>query len=269
MIYTYRYTFLENSGRLRTDSEKIDADQWLTYLQANAARYGNLHDYVVASLKAIQEDDPLIAAAVVAEIDDTYRDGEPTAAFQFLMYCWTAFKAGEISATAWAAALASAWQSGQRSLPDGVALAENLLLRMFRSADREALFQVGASRKDWDGYQAALPERVEIYRGISSGSKFQENGLSWTTSPEEAKKFAARQVSTATQIPGVIRALVPGSAILAVFDFAQEVVVDPTIPKENVSTNFLNGSGLTKFRQNWKKLQAEETRKIREARRGG
>ena len=246
MIYTYRYTFLENSGRIRTDSEKIDADQWLTYLQANAARYGNLHDYVVASLKAIQEDDPLIAAAVVAEIDDTYRDGEPTAAFQFLMYCWTAFKAGEISAAAWAAALASAWQSGQRSLPDGVALAENLLLRMFRSADREALFQVGAS-----------------------GSKFQENGLSWTTSPEEAKKFAARQVSTATQIPGVIRAQVPGSAILAVFDFAQEVVVDPTIPKENVSTNFLNGSGLTKFRQNWKKLQAEETRKIREARRGG
>lgn len=263
MTYTYRYSYLDSEGRLRTDSEKIGAENWLAYLQANDERYGNLGEYITASFPALKAENPLVAAAIAGQLDETFRDNEPTVVFQFLMYCWSAFKTGEIPAGAWAAALAGSWQCGQRALLDHVALAESLVIRMFRAADPEALFRVGASRKNWDEYYAALPERIDIYRGISSGSKFKENGLCWTTDPEEAKRFAARNVTTATQIPGVIHARVPKPALLAVFDIAQAVVIDPTVAKEDLSTNFLSGPGLNKFRQNWKKLRAEEAEKLR------
>lgn len=268
MHFTYRYTYLDSTGRIKTDSEKIDADAWLDYLKANGERYGNLNDYISAAFATISAENPLVAAAIAGQIDETFHAAEPTAVFQYLMYCWVAFKAGKIPSTAWAAALGSAWLSGQRSLLDGVALAESLVIRMFREADKETLYQAATGRKGLDTYLAELPEEITAYRGISTASKFQQNGFSWTTDPEQAKKFSAKQVSTASQIPGVIRARIPKAAILAVFDEAREIVVDPTFEKAEINTSFLNGPGLTKFRQNWKKWQTEEAKKMREARKG-
>ena len=265
MIYTYKHTVLERDGRMASETEKIDSANWLDYLKANQERYGNLHEFVESSMQAIKAENPLIAASVAMQIDETFRDREPTAVFQYAMHCWNAFKAGEISAEAWGAVLAQAWQSGQRSMLDSVALSEALVIRMFEAADKEALFQVGASRKGWGEYLATLPEEIAVFRGISTGSKQMENGFCWTLDAEEAKKYSGHNVQTAQDIPGILQARIPKQALLAVFDIGQAVVVNPAVAKAEVKTNFLSGAGLAKFRQNWKKWKAEEARKIKEA----
>lgn len=265
MLITYQYPALNRDGRLTLEREKIDAARWLDYLQANTERYGNLHEFVSAGLAAIPAGDPLIAASIATQIDETFRQNEPTVVFQFVMHCWHLFKQGMLPAGAWAAALATGWQSGERAMLDNVPLPEALVVEMFAAADPEALFRAGASRQDWAAYYAGLPEKIDVYRGVTTALKHQDKGLSWTTSAEQAKQFSGRNVRQAAEIPGVIHAQVPKSALLAVFDVADEVVLNPAIAKENLSTNYLSGSGLTKFRQNWKKWKAEEAKRLQEA----
>jgi hypothetical protein len=265
MIYTYKYSVLERDGRLTHEAEKIDSTNWLDYLKANTGRYGNLHEFIESSFPALKQENPLIAASIATQIDEIFQDKEPTAVFQYTMYCWDAFTTGEIPAGAWAAAFAHAWQSGQRSMLDSISLSQALVVRMFEAADKEALFRVGANRKDWDEYFAALPETVEIYRGISTATKHMEDGLSWTLSVEEAKKFSGLNVQTERDIPGVLLARIPKEAILALFEPGQEVIINPSVPKQEIRTNFLSGTGLTKFRQNWKKWKADEAKRIKEA----
>lgn len=265
MLYTYRYNVLERNGKVVKETEKIDAAGWLDYLKAHTDRYGNLHEFIESSFPDLNRENPLIAASVAGQIDDIFGDREPTAVFQFTLYCWEALLADRIPAGAWAAALATAWQCGERSMLDHVLLDQALVIRMFQAADREALFRVGASLKDWDTYFGTLPENVTIYRGISTGNREMENGLSWTLDPERAKYFAGHNVRVASEIPGVIHAVVPREAILAVFEPGQELVVNPDFPKQQVTTNFLNGPGLAKFRQNWKKWKADEAKRIQEA----
>lgn len=265
MIYTYHRRMLEADGRIVKESEKIDSAGWLDYLQANTDRYGNLHEYIAAAFPAIKTGDPLVAASIAAQIDEIFGEREPTAILQYTLYCWDAFKAGEISAAAWGAALALAWQNGDPSMLDSVSLSEALVVRMFEAADREALFRIATGRQNRDEFFAALPEQMVIYRGISTASKHMENGFSWTLDPEEAKRCSARNVRNASDIPGVLHAVVARDAVLAVFDAGQEVVIHPEVPKENLTRNFLSGTGLTKFRQNWKKWQGEEAKKIAEA----
>ena len=265
MIYTYKYTVLERDGRIGKETEKIDSAKWLDYLKAHTERYGNLHEFIEAALPAMKVDNPLIAASIASQIEETFGDKEPTAIFQYAMYCWDLFKAGQLSAGAWGAALAFVWHGGERGMLDHVALSEELIVRMFEAADKETLLRVGLSREGWEAYFAELPEHLDIYRGISTGSKQAENGLSWTTNAEEAKRCSARNVQEASEIPGVLHAVVPKSAILAVFEAGDEVVVDPRIAKQQVTTNYLSGVGLTKFRQNWKKWKTAEADKLKEA----
>lgn len=266
MLYTYQFTTIEADGRLGKQTEKIDSSTWPDYLKAQSDRYGNLDEFIVASFPALSGENPLFAASLADQIDDIFSDKEPTAVFQYLMYCWDAFEGGRISAKAWGAALAFAWHCGERAMLDHVQIKEAQILRMFEAADKEALLRVGASRQDWESYFTALPEQLDIYRGISTASSHLENGLSWTTHPEEAKRFAGRSVFSASDIPGVIHAQVPKTALLAVFEGGDEVLIDPRVAKLNVTNNFLKGTSLNKFRQNWKKWKADEIAKIKESR---
>lgn len=264
MLYTYHYTALDPDGRIVRESEKIDSAQWLDYLRANTERYGNLHDYIAAAFPALSQDNPLVAATIADDIDRIFHDKQPTAVFQYLMYCWDAYKAGAIPAAAWGAALGAAWQAGQRAMLDHVALSQSLVIRMFQAADKEALYRIATDREGWADHLATLPEHVDIYRGVTTAMKHAETGLSWTTDPEQAKQFSGRNVRQASEIPGVLHATVPKSAILAVFELGKEILIDPTVEKQNLTTNYLSGTGLNKFRQNWKKWQAEEEKRVRE-----
>lgn len=266
MIYTYRYRVLEANGKITTDSEKIDASQWLDYLAAHSARYGNLDEFVRASAPALKDENPLLAADIVRQIEDSFATNEPTAALQYALYCWQARKAGELSAKAWGAILGYAWHAGERTMLSGVALQESLVIRMFEAADRETLFQVGASRQGWDDYHAALPEMLDIYRGISARSRHKADGFSWTTSPDAAKRYSGTCIEHEQDIPGVLHARVPKTALLACFEPDDEVIIHPGVDKQDLSENYLSGSGLDKFRSNWKKWhRAQQEEKIKNA----
>lgn len=257
MRYTYQYLAIEHDGRVTTDKEQIDSATWLDYLRANRDRYGNLHEYIAAALASLPADNPLVAADIAGQIDEIFHAQEPTAVFQFAMYCWDAFNAGRLSAAAWGAVLGTAWRCGERAMLDHVPLSGALIVRMFKAADQATLFRVGTGRADWDDYLAALPERIPVYRGVTTATKHSETGLCWTTQAEKAKQFSGQNVRNLTDIPGVLHALVPRTALLAAFGQGDELVLDPAVPKEAVHSSYLSGPGLSKFRQNWKKWKAE------------
>jgi len=54
------------------------------------------------------------------------------------------------------------------------------------------------------------------------------------------------------------------SAVLAFFGQGDELVINPAIAKEHQETHYLSGTGLSKFRQNWKKWQAAEKKRREE-----
>jgi hypothetical protein len=85
---------------------------------------------------------------------------------------------------------------------------------------------------------------------VSTGIDHYEDGFSWTTEIEEVLKFAALNCQNKKEIPGIIRATVPKSAVLAMFSFEDEVVIDPTVKKINVEKHFLRGSELRNFHAN-------------------
>lgn len=257
MRHTYQYLAIEHDGRVTTDKEQIDSATWLDYLRTHQDRYGNLHEYIAASLANLPAETPLVAADMAGQIDEIFRTQEPTAVFQFAMYCWDAFNAGRLSAGAWGAVLGTAWGCGERAMLDHVPLSSALIVRMFEAADKAMLFRVGTGREDWDDYLAALPERIPVYRGVTTATKYGETGLCWTTQPEKAKQFSGQNVRNLTDIPGVLHAIVPKTAVLAVFGQGDELVLDPTAPKEALQSSYLSGPGLSKFRQNWKKWKAE------------
>lgn len=258
MRYTYQYLVIEHDGRVTTDKEQIDAATWLDYLQAHTDRYGNLHEFVTASLAALPNENPLVAGAIANQIDEIFCTQEPTAVFQFAMHCWEAVQAGTFSAESWGAVLATAWECGERAMLDHIPLSTSLVVRMFAAADAESLYRVSASKEDWAAHLAGLPDEIPLFRGITAAMKHHENGLCWTTDPNKAKQFAAQNTRKLDDIPGVLHARVPKSAILAVFGQGDELVINPAIAKINLQSSYLSGSALSKFRQNWKKWKAAD-----------
>lgn len=261
MRYTYQYLVLEADGRVTTDKEQIDSSNWLDYLRANQERYGNLHEYIEASLASLPADTPLVAADITAQIDETFRTHQPTAVFQFAMYCWDAFNDGRLSASAWGAILGTAWNCGERAMLDHVPLSSALVVRLFEAADKDTLFRAGTGREDWSDFLASLPEQIPVYRGITTALKHRETGLCWTTNPGKAKQYSGQNVRNLNDIPGILSALVPRSAILAAFGQGDELLLDPGAPREQLQNNYLSGAGLNKFRQNWKKWKAAEKKR--------
>lgn len=261
MRYTYQYRVLEHDRRVTTDKEPIDASTWLDYLAANAERYGNLGEFVTAALAALPTQDPLVGSAITADIDEMFCTQQPTAVFQFAMYCWEECRAGRLSAQAWSAILGTAWGCGERAMLDHIPLSSAQIVQMFEAADKETLFRVTARRDDWASFFAGLPDLIPLYRGITTAMKYRENGLCWTTLSDKAKQLSGQNVRTANDIPGVVAALVPKTAVLAFFGQGDEMVINPAIAREHEETHYLSGTGLSKFRQNWKKWQAAEKKR--------
>ena len=52
--------------------------------------------------------------------------------------------------------------------------------------------------------------------------------------------------------------------MLAFFGQGDELLINPAIAKEHQETHYLSGTGLSKFRQNWKKWQAAEKKRREE-----
>jgi hypothetical protein len=129
-----------------------------------------------------------------------------------------------------------------------VKLSQAQVIEMFKAAPIQVIHKiVSHSGHDVQAEYDALPETLDVARGVSTGIDHYENGFSWTTDAEEVIKFAALNCQTKKEIPGFIHATVPKSAILAMFSFENEVVLDPTVKKLKVQKHFLRGSELRQF----------------------
>ena len=132
-----------------------------------------------------------------------------------------------------------------------VKLSQTEVIELFKAAPMHVINKIVSNgRIDVQAEYDALPDAIDVIRGVSTGINNFEDGFSWTRINEEAVRFAALNCQTKKDIPGFIRATIPKNAVLAMFSFEGEVVVDPTIKKLKIQTHFLRGPELRKFHAN-------------------
>jgi len=251
MKYSYRMTRANKAtGRVENFRLEVETDGWREHIRnANRTYYSNtadIIDQIVWPFVEAEKPNELCAALVHYYLQ--WKKTSPSIIFEFAMYMWREFQAGRVSADVWAATLAAAWQSGERGMMACVVMSPALVIKMFRSAPLKTLHEAARFKDDdLHGRYESLPEAFTVYRGVSTGINNHEDGFSWTTDQEQAATFSILNCHTKKEIPGVISALVPKEAVLALFSFEKEVVVDPTVPKLAVEKSFLRGSELRQF----------------------
>lgn len=254
MQFTYRGTLLqENSNRAINVATTIDTDEWISVVRRDASHlYGNSADLIEEHVFPLLEsgDELPKLYATLLTLYKGWRLKNGTVIFELAMFVWAGFKAGKYSEEVWATVLAVAWQSGARGMMAGVKLGQGLVIEMFKAAPRHVIFEM-ARFKDTNLLQEfeAMSDPVGVWRGVSTGINNFEDGFSWTRDMQQAASFMAINCHTKREIPGIVYALIPKDAILAIFSFEGEVVVDPTVKKIKVEKHFLRGKELRDFQR--------------------
>ena len=253
--YEYRATLTDKSGRIQNVREAIDTCTWLERITTNTQRYGNAGELINQYLLPHANDEDIVNFyRLYFEMYEGWRQSNNVLVFEFAMYMWSQFKEGRISNKVWAAVIALAWQSGERGMMSCVVLTVAEVREMFKAAD-QGLLRVFGSDEETTTLFDGLPETFTVYRGVSTGIAHFEDGLSWTLDPDiEPERFAALNCHSKNEIPGFITAVIRKEAVLAVFWFERELVVDPEVPKVSVQKRFLRGNELRKFH---KRLDAQ------------
>lgn len=251
MKYSYRMSRVNKVTRKAENYRmEVETDGWREHIRDIKGSYysntADIIDQVVWPLVEAEKAEELCGTLVRYYLQ--WKKTSPSIIFEFAMYMWREFQAGRVSADVWAGTLAAAWQSGERGMMACVVMSPALVVKMFKSAPLKTLHE--AAKLDGDDLHVryeSLPEAFTVYRGVSTGINNHEDGFSWTTDQEQAATFSILNCHTKKEIPGVISALVPREAVLALFSFEKEVVVDPTVPKLAVEKSFLRGSELRQF----------------------
>jgi len=249
--FTYRATLVDReTGRLRNTTETIETDTWLARI-ADPARplYGNALEIFERNLAPYARDEEV--ENFFSMYLNTYFEWKKfniVLTFEYAMYMWAEYKAGRISSKVWAAVLSVAWQSGARGMLACVVLTTAQVREMFQAADRHTLLDLSSSDdEDMNALYDSLPETFTVYRGVSTGIDHFEDGFSWTRDMTEPMRFATLNCQSKKEIPGFITATIRKEAVLGLFAFEGEVVVDPAVPKLEVHKQFLRGNDLRKF----------------------
>jgi hypothetical protein len=250
--FTYRATMVDRAtGRLKNIKTVIDTETWQERITnpAYAHLYGNTKEVIEGNLDPYKNDgDVETFYAALMQTYEAWKKANIVILFEYAMYMWAEFNAGRISSKVWAAVLGVAWQSGARGMMACVVLTASQVKAMFKAADLETLHNlVGWKGEDLNKTYANLPDTLTVYRGVSTGIEHFEDGLSWTRDMREPLRFAVLNCQTKKEIPGFITATIRKEAVLALFSFEQEVVVDPSVPKVEVRKEFLRGNELRKF----------------------
>lgn len=256
MNFTYRATLVDRaSGRLKNIKTVVDAETWLDRIAnpANEYLYGNSKEVIDGNLTPYANDEQVETfASMLMSTYEAWRKGNVIILFEYAMYMWSEFNAGKISSRVWAAVLGIAWQSGARGMMACVVLTAAQVRAMFKAADLETLHKlVEFEGEDLNSLYESLPDTLTVYRGVSTGISHFEDGLSWTRDINEPVRFAVLNCQTKKEIPGFITATIRKEAVLALFSFEQEIVVDPMVPKVDVKKEFLRGSELRKFHKQY------------------
>jgi hypothetical protein len=251
MLFTYRATIVDReTGRLENVGTSVDTDKWLDFMRRDErGLYGNSADLVEEHLVPLLPGDNLDAIYnVVRELYEVWRPRNKLVIFQLAMFVWAGYKTGRYSANVWATVLAFAWQSGSRGMLAATKLTQAQVIEMFKAAPRHTLLRMGEFEgEDLNAAYDALPESIQVFRGVSTGIDHFEDGFSWTLDVAQCKTFSALNCQNKKEIPGFVIATVPKEAILAMFSYENEVVVDPTVPKTDVAKHFLRGKELRDF----------------------
>ncbi len=262
MKFAYRMTLVDRASRKAENVRKvIETTTWIDYLKSDRdGIYGN-------SAEIIQEHiSPLLETTnheelftVLWQFREQAQQRNMLAIFELAMYVWAGYKEGKYSADVWAVVLCLAWQSGTRGMLAAVELNQPLVLEFFRAAPRDILIEFG-NREDDDNLKLyeSIEDEIQLYRGVSTGIRHYEKGFSWTSNPEELLKFSALNCQNKKEIPGFVFATVKKAAILAIFSYESEFVIDPTVPKPSFKIEFLKGKALRQFRKN---IDVEENTK--------
>lgn len=251
MKFTYRSTQVDpTTERFRNHTYTLDTETWLDHVRrGERGPYGNAADLIEQHVLALLQAGRLEELhAVVFKLYEQWRQHNAMLIFEFAMYVWAGFKAGRYTADVWATVLSIAWPSGSRGMMAAVALRQAQVVEMFRAAPRRTLLSM--SEFDGDDLNAqydSMPESFQVFRGVSTGLDHFEDGFSWTLEPGQAPTFAALNCQNKKEIPGYVLAVVPKEAVLALFSYEREVVVDPTLPKLEVQKYFLRGKELRDF----------------------
>lgn len=251
MIFTYRATCLDiKTQKISNLTRKIDTDSWLEVLRDEQI-YGRTAIIVEQELLPLLEQQNLSDACdCLWRLYDIWRAGAGTAIFELAMFVWAGYKKGIYSADVWATMLGFTWQAGARGMLAAVKLSTDQVLEMFNAAPKPILFNAKASDSPEESPFLAyekMDETIRVFRGVSTGILHHENAFSWSLDIEQAQAFALRNCHNKKEAPGIIMADIRKEAILCVFDYESEIVVNPLVPKIKVVKSFLQGKELKKF----------------------
>ena len=253
MLFTYRATMVNReTGRVENVGTTVDTDKWFDFMRKDErGLYGNSADLVEQHLIPLLSGDDLEAISnAVFQLYEGWRPRNKIVIFQLAMFVWAGYRAGRYSADVWATVFAFAWQSGSRGMLAATKLTQSQVIEMFKAAPRHTLLRMGEFEgEDLNRDYDALPEQIQVFRGVSTGIDHFEDGFSWTLDVAQCMTFAALNCQNKKEIPGFVLATIPKQAILAMFSYENEVVVDPTVPKIEVAKRFLRGKELRDFRR--------------------
>jgi hypothetical protein len=254
MRFAYRATLVDGeSKKFRNVRRVVDTEGWLDYARSDPTKlYGNAAELIQDKLLPLAKDESVVDFEyVLFMFYDAVREKNVMVLFEFLMYLWAEHKAGRISSLVWAAALYVCWQAGSRGMMAAIELNAGQVIEMFQAATLENMLEIATTEAfDAKTIYRELPEEFALYRGVSTGIDHLEDGFSWTNAPEEVLRFMTLNCQNKKEIPGSIGALVRKDALLALFRFESEFVVNPRIKKRGVRKEFLRGGELRAFYKN-------------------
>jgi len=152
-----------------------------------------------------------------------------TAKLVYTLHLWELTLTGKLDPTMWAVALHFSWPHGKiGSTMFRANLSETEVIKMFRVAPRHRLLEADDAE-----VVKTFPAEVIAWRGVSSLSKYQERGFSWTTDRNQAEWFAYTNAYSGE--PRLLEARVRKTSILMYSAYERELVLNPTLPPISVT----------------------------------
>lgn len=184
--------------------------------------YYERQDEVASWYYAAQRGDKQAAISLWSFLEDDDR-------LKFTLHLWELRQVGELDAAVWAVVLKETWLRGKTGcLLLKAKLSPKTVVKMFRLACPSTLMQEQFGTSTEAEVFSTLPEKVRVWRGVSSASRHSVTGYSWTLDCNQAVRFAHRAAMLKKGQPLLVEAEISRSAFLALFAQEQELVLDPT-----------------------------------------
>jgi len=156
-----------------------------------------------------------------------------TAKLVYTLHLWERTLKGKLHPAMWAAVLHLSWPHGKvGSMMFRANLSENEVIKMFSVAPKYPLMP-----EEDLAVLESFPSEVTAWRGVSSASRYQGRGFSWTMDRDQAEWFA--RANSLSGEPCILEARIRHESILMYSSFEEEVVLNPSMPPLSVARHML------------------------------